>query len=78
MFLTLIHLHKPLKRLMFILMLAKQEESVALILLTKLPTAATQLLRTSSIVIMLTEQYDAHLTNLSDFVVVCQEHGQIL
>ena len=24
------------------------------------------------------EQYDAYLTNLSDLVVVCQEHGQVL
>lgn len=27
---------------------------------------------------MLNEQYDADLTNLGDFVVVCEEHGQVL
>lgn len=27
---------------------------------------------------MLNEQCDTYLTNLSDFVVVCKEHGQVL
>ena len=27
---------------------------------------------------MLDEQCDAYLTNLSDFVVICEEHGKVL